>query len=112
MIEFNGNYFAASEVECITKYKSGNTEYPFGLRVTFKSGRNLGVDYQSETQRNRDATILQGKVGSELNSVYERIWNRLYLIDDSVKRIDKRQLRIWRQLKALLGLKGPSEDDV
>ena len=112
MIEFNGNYFAAPEVESIAKYKSGNTEYPFGLRVTFKSGRSLGVDYQSETQRNRDATILQGKVNSELNSVYERIWNRLCLIEDAVRRIDKRQLRIWRQLKALLNIPGSSEDDV
>lgn len=111
MIEFNGNYFYDTEVESIQRYESGVQNYPYGLRVYFKSGRTIGVNYPSKLMRDAESYRLNALCRQESDAIMERIANRLFLVEGAVKRIDKRQLRIWRQLKALLDLKDDEDEE-
>lgn len=55
---------------------------------------------------------LSRQIDSEKRRDAEKIHNALlYILRDSVNRIDKRQLRIWRQLRDLLGLNVEDEND-
>ena len=104
MVEFDTYYsFAADQVECISS-ENGSDTHPYALSVYLKSGRKLTVNYKTQKDRDNAKRIMVNRIESELRRDREQIFNRLYLIDDTVKRIDKRQLRIWRQLKALLHL--------
>lgn len=105
MIEFNGNYIVASDISYVTVSTSG-MDYPYNLTVHLKSGNKIGVNYRHEADRNRDRGKLVNQIDSDLRRDSEQIQYQLYLIRDTARRIDKRQLRIWQQLKALLNLKG------
>lgn len=110
MVEFDSYYFfAADQVECISSEKGGDT-HPYTLAVYLKSGRRLAVNYATQKDRDNAKRIMVNRVESELRRDSEKIINRLYLIDDAVKRVDKRQLRIWRQLKALLPIPAEKEE--
>lgn len=105
MVDFAGYYsFPADQVECVEASTREDKTYPFVLTVSLKSGRRLSVNYAKREERDRVRLTLIDRISHELRSDYERLYNKLYLIDDAVKRIDKRQLRIWRQLNALLRL--------
>ena len=54
---------------------------------------------------------LSRQIDSEKRRDAEKIYNALYILRDTVNRIDKRQLRIWRQLRDLLGLNVEEEND-
>ena len=104
MVQFDAFYFfAADQVECISA-ESGSESHPFALVIFLKSGKRLAVNYKTQKERDSAKQIMVNRIESDLRRDREQISNRLYLIDDAVKRIDKRQLRIWRQLKALLHL--------
>lgn len=105
MVEFESYYsFAADQVECVRTSKGESKTHPFILTVYLKSGRELTVSYTKQKDRDEAKRILLNRISYELQSNYEKLYNKLYSLDDAVKRIDKRQLRIWRQLKALLHL--------
>lgn len=106
MIDFD-KYFAfpADQVECITRGTTSDPEYPVSLTVYLKSGRNLTVNYRTEKNAENVKRDLMRRIENSRRSDYEQIYNKVYLIEDAVRRIDKRQLKIWRQLRDLLGVK-------
>lgn len=112
MIDFEGYYhFAPEQVESIdTETRQGESSYPYTLAVYLKSGRKLAVNYPTKKARDNAREVLCRRVETALRQDADRFYSRLYLVEDAVKRIDKRQLRIWRQLKALLQL-ATNEDE-
>lgn len=105
MVDFGSFYsFPADQVECVEVSTREDKTHPFVLTVSLKSGRRLGVTYVRQKDRDEAKRVLISRISNELRNDYERLYNKLYLLDDAVKRIDKRQLRIWRQLKALFHL--------
>lgn len=108
MIEFDRYHFIAEEdVEAISKGYSGVEDHPYRLTIRCKSGREYIVNYADEGTRYRVAKQFAQQVERSIRDrdrTMEAINNRLYLMDDRLRRIDKRGLRIWQQLKALLGV--------
>lgn len=108
MIEFSSYYFIQEEdVEAIIKTENPNQEYPFVLIIRVRSGRDYSVSYQSKEARDNSARQFARQVKVSVHDGdrnLEAIFNRLYLMDDRLRRVDKRGLRIWQQLKALLGV--------
>ena len=102
MIEFRGNYITASQIDCIYCDKNKSNDFPFRLTVIMRNGSRVGVSYKQERDRDAEKARIARSVEFELRQDYEKMLNRLYLINDAVKRIDRRQLQIWRQLKRLL----------
>lgn len=97
--------FSAEEVEAIGTTDNTGGSHPFVLVVYLKSGNKFSVSYTDKKLRQAAMTDLCRQIDGEKRRDVEKIHNRLFLLEDSVNRIDKRQLRIWRQLKELLGLK-------
>ena len=106
MVVWSNNYrFSAEEVEAIGTSDSGYGSHPYMLTVYFKSGNKLSISYADMTSRKNAMSDLSRQIDREKRQDTEKIHNVLYLIQDSLNRIDKRQLRIWKQLKDLLGVK-------
>ena len=108
VIEFSSYYFIQEEdVEAILKTEEPGKGDPYVLTIRARSGREYSVSYQSKGSR--DSVARQFALQVE-RSVHDRdrnmeaINNLLYLMDDRLRRVDNRGLRIWRQLKALLGV--------
>lgn len=110
MVTWSDYYrFNAQEVEAIgTSEKVSNT-HPYALTVFLKSGNKFSVSYADEAARRCAMVDLARQIEREMSKTENEIRNRLYLILDSVNRIDKRQLRIWRQLRDLLDIKAEDE---
>lgn len=114
MIEFDRFYFIPEEdVEAIIMEVSEVKTHPYKLIIRVKSGRDYVVNYKEKEIRDLDAKQFAKQV--ELSShgkerTLEAIFNRLYLMDDRLRRVDKRGLRIWQQLKALLKVEVEVED--
>lgn len=105
MVDFEGYYsFPADQVESVEVYTLSADEMPHKLRVTLKSGRSLVVNYKSKAARDGAKQILCNRIDQELRQESVQISNKLFLVLDYVQRLDKRQFRIWRQLKQLLQL--------
>lgn len=101
-------HFKAEEVEYVEVAKSEEATYPYRLSVHLKSGNIASVNYQNETDRNRARDELVRGIDRERREDDEKISNALRLlqnISSTIGTIDRRQLRIWRQLRDLLGLK-------
>lgn len=98
MVELNGNFYAIEQIESITKSKSGG-EYPYQLYINLKSGARYGVSYKDERKRDLEITRITIQIDREEQGRYELIINRLYWLMETVKRLDKRQLRIQKLLK-------------
>lgn len=108
MLEFNGQYFASDQVDMIEcSVNGGNKDYPFALSVCLRSGRKYTVIYQDEKARARAAERLARCIDNEKKDTLEKVFWKLRELEYGVNRVDKRQLRIWRQLKKLLSI---SED--
>lgn len=106
MIVWSEHYrFSAEEVEAIGTSDSGYGSHPYMLTVYFKSGNKLSISYADITSRKNAMSDLSRQIDREKRQDTEKIHNAIYLIRDSLNRIDKRQLRIWKQLKDLLGVK-------
>ena len=103
--------FSADEVEAIGTSESMSVSHPFALTVYFKSGNKLSINYADMKSRKAALLDLSRQIDREKRSDTEKIHNSLYILKCSINRIDKRQLRIWQQLKVLLGLKGEEHDD-
>lgn len=85
--------------------------HPYTLTVYLKSGKSFSVSYMDKQSRRAAMLDLSRQIDSEKRRDAERIHNALYILRDSVNRIDKRQLRIWRQLRDLLGLNMEEENN-
>lgn len=105
MIYFEKYYnIIGSEVEYISvSTKEG--DYPYVLSVHLKSGASLSVNYKSEEICNSTRYNLILQIEQERRSDYEKLYHKIDLLCSNVKTINGRQLRIWRQLRDLLGLK-------
>lgn len=106
MVVWSSYYcFPADSVEAIGTSNGTTATHPHMLTVYLKSGKALSVSYADERSRKEAMADLSRQIDIENRRDAERIHNSLYILRDSVNRIDNRQLRIWRQLKALLGVK-------
>ena len=105
MIVWSDYYrFSAEEVEAIGITDNTGGSHPFVLVVYLKSGNKFSISYVDKKSRQAAMTDLCRQIDGEKRRDAEKIHNKLFLLQDSVSRIDKRQLRIWRQLRDLLGL--------
>jgi hypothetical protein len=112
MVVWNNYYrFSAEEVEAIGTSDSGYGSHPYMLTVYFKSGNKLSVSYADIGSRKEAMIDLSRQIDREKRQDAEKMLLNLYLIKDATNRIDKRQLRIWKQLKTLLGVKVEELDD-
>lgn len=99
MVEVGGYYYlSAQEIESVFCVK-GSADYPYKLTVIMKSGKDYSVCYEKETARNEEKRRVLNAIETERRRDAETILNKLYLMNYTVERIDKRQLRIWQQLK-------------
>ena len=96
--------FSADEVEAIGKTDSNIGSHPYRLTVYFKSGRDVSINYADMNSRKKAMNDLARQIDREKRQDAEKIHTALYLLQDATNRIDKRQLRIWKQLKMLLGV--------
>lgn len=104
MIDFEGYYLVnAEQIEYISASDEGDTGW-YNLNVHLLAGRVLTVKYRTKMARDDGRQRLNRQIEAERRRDAENIQNRLYLIERAVKGVDKRQLKIWRQLKALLGI--------
>lgn len=102
--------FPAEEVSCVeATSNNGETKFPYKLTVYLKSGTSFAVSYADEKSRSKDMDSIVRQVDIARRNDYEKLYNQIYLLRDTISRIDKRQLRIWRQLRDLLGVK-PMEE--
>lgn len=107
MIDFEGYYHVAAEqIEYIDMKTNANNNAPFGLFLHLTSGKELGVWYRTEALRKAGYAKLTRQIESEKRQNDNAVLGRLYQIEAIVNRVDKRTLRIWRQLKGLLHLEG------
>lgn len=97
-------YFNAEDVEYIETIDSTSGDHPYRLTVHLKSGNAPSVSYRDSKSRDSERNNLVRLVNRARREDTDRILNQLTLLEDTVKRIDRRQLKIWRQLKALLDL--------
>ena len=112
MVVWSEHYrFSAEEVEAVGASDSGSETHPFVLTVYFKSGLKMSVSYGDIKSRKAAMLDLSRQIDAEKRRCIEQIHNSLFVLKDSVNRIDRRQLRIWQQLKALLGVKVEVLDD-
>ena len=100
MIEFEGYYSVSVEQVAYVSMRNGTGKTPYGLFLNLENGKELGVWYQTEISRKQAKERIVREVESEKRQDAERILNRLNLIEQAVKGLDKRQYKIWRQLGA------------
>lgn len=102
MIDFEGYYLVSAEqIEYINTDEGAGW---YNLNVHLLAGRVLTVRYRTKMARDEGRQKLHRQIESERRQDAENIQNRLYLIEQAVKGVDKRQYKIWRQLKILLKL--------
>ena len=101
--------FSAEDVEALAVTDNTSGTHPYVLTVHFKSGNRLAVNYANKGSRRAEMLDLSRQIDSEKRRDAEKIQNALFLLQGSANRIEKRQLRIWKQLKALLGVQ-PEEE--
>lgn len=104
MIEFGGQYLVNEERIEYIGTRDGTEEYPFCLYIRLKSGQELGVLYRTELLRKQASALLARAIEDEHRDYAERIICRLGVIERKIGTLDKRQMRIWRQLKTLMGV--------
>ena len=112
MVNFEGYYsFPADQVESVEVYTLSTDEMPYKLKIALKSGRYLTVAYKNKAKRDGAKQILCNRIDQELRQDNIQILGKLLSIDAKTDRMEKRQLKIWRQLKQLLHIKGEIDAD-
>lgn len=101
--------FSAEDVEAIGTTDNSSGTHPYVLTVYTKIGNKFSVSYADKQSRKATMVDLSRQIDSEKRRDAEKIHNALFIVQDSIKRIDKRQIRIWRQLRDLLGAKVDEE---
>lgn len=105
MIQLEKYYsFPAQDVEAVATTEATGTDFPFRLVVYLRSGRSLGVNYETEAARTKAKASLEARIDSELNGT-DRLRDIQFatkIIDQTLRGMEKRQLRIFRMIKKLL----------
>ena len=105
MVNFANMYLIqASQIEYIDLPSSGSQNHPYGLRVVLSSGRSLTVNYNTVYARNAEWNRLNSQIEAERKQDTAVVLDKLHLIQEFNRRIENRQMRIWRQLNKLLGI--------
>lgn len=106
MIAFDEYYnISAEDVEYISVTDFKNTDFPYRLTVHTKSGQDLTVNYKDAKTRDNIRADMVQQVEIQKRQESEKVISTLYSIKNAVKRIDRRELKIWRQLQDLLGIR-------
>lgn len=107
------DYYRFSEdcVEAIGTADNTGGTHPYVLTVYLKSGNKMSVSYADKQSRRAAMLNLSRQIDSGKRNAAEEVRGTLYQLQVSINRIDKRQLRIWQQLRALLGIKAEVEED-
>ena len=112
MIALDDYYrFSASEVEYIETLKATSGDHPYRLTVNLRSGKSCSVCYATQKCRDEERNRIVREIERETRCDAERVLNALYLVKRTTELIDKRQMKIWRQLKALLGVRVEEDAD-
>ena len=112
MVTWNDYYhFAEDSVEAIGTGDNTGGTHPYVLTVYLKSGNKMSVSYADKQSRRAAMIDLSRQINSEKRKDYEGVRCALYQLQGSINRIEKRQLRIWKQLKSLLGVNVEVEED-
>lgn len=98
-------YFDANEIAFVRKTTASGAEHPYRIFVGIKGGQEYGVNYANEKARNDAYNRLVRDIEQERRQPIEQLRWKLEMINITLKTLDKRQMKIWRQLKELLGLK-------
>ena len=101
--------FSAEEVAAIGTSEIAGSTHQFALTVYLKNENKFSVRYVDSDARNAAMHNLERQIDREKKQDFEKMHNKLFLLQDAINRVDKRQLRIWRQLKALLGVETEGE---
>lgn len=106
MVQLDGYYcFDATEIAYVRKVTISGVDHPYRLYVGVKGGQEYGVNYATEKMRNDAYTRFVSSIERERREPIERLRWELGLIQSTLKTIDKRQMKIWRQLRNLLDVK-------
>lgn len=97
-------HFSAEDVEYIEATTVESNAFPHRLTVRFKSGKECTVNYKEAEARDSARDELVRQIDREKRAESEKIQTLLWNIRYTTERIDKRELRIWRQLRDLLGI--------
>lgn len=97
---------SVEDIEYIEIKDNTNTPvgHPYELTVYLKSGRSCSVYYSDSKSRDREKYNMINRLDYERRERIEKISTMLTILKKTVETIDRRQLRIWRQLKALLNV--------
>ena len=107
MVSWDNYYkFAAKEVEVIGISDNTSGTHPYVMTVYLKSGNKISISYQDPKRRKAEMLNLTRQIEMECNREGADLRVELLCIKGTVNRIEKRQLRVWKLLKELLGLKG------
>lgn len=101
-------YVIASEVVCIERESlpAQSDPYPYMLTVCLSNGKNLSIKYKIEKERDAEVEKIARLINFALNRNEEKILCEMVNLKGAIKTIDKRQLKIWSQLKRLLNIEG------
>jgi hypothetical protein len=106
MISFSKYYnLSAEDVECIEATTVESADFPYRLTVHLKSGKQHSVSYKDSKSRDTAKLEMVRQVECQKRQESEKVLSMLYTIKYAVERIDRRELRIWRQLRDLLGIR-------
>lgn len=109
MVEFGGrHYIDPAQVQLISESDSTGgiipVEHPYELTVYLLSGKSLCLCYTTKAARDAERKKLVNQIEHEKRNYEETVLCRLRILQNDVSKIDKRQLRVWQQLKKLLGI--------
>ena len=98
-------YFDANEIAYVRKKNELSEKYLYQIFVGMKNGKEYGVSYLNEKDRDDEHCRLIYDIERERRQPTENLRWKLDVINRTLDTMDKRQKRIWRQLKDLLNLK-------
>lgn len=108
MIKFGGYYYIQeNDIVAIELGKNvDNRDYPFWLVVRTRNDHRYTLGYRTKDEAAHAAADLARQVEcATRDRDMEHLFNKLWMMKSDLSKLDKRQLKIWRQLKELLGLK-------
>lgn len=103
MIDFGGFYYIAAErVVYITCESTSDKEWPYRVDVELIDEGRLALKFRNKEAAQKEKDRICAQIEAEKRRDAEQILNRLNLIEQAVKGLDRRQYKIWRQLGALV----------
>ena len=104
MIEFGSDSgITESEIVCIRAEQSEREDYPYRLIARTKDGQEHGIDYKEKKDRDTERRRVVAEIELKKNRKRtEDVKLELLQLKNGIERLERRQKRIWRQLKDLL----------